>query len=258
MQIFLFALIVTLASLARAEDAISSYVPGWVTPAEHRVIFNPVVSASARTLPQWQVGFQRASGANIHSGLIANALSVGVLPRVEVGIIPLFFVNGSSNFTGKLNFFKGEEFDWASSFTQTRFKSNLDEQGNPDIVLRSFQIGANYHPVSSNFIVSPFANYIFGYIDSTDSKSFTQSLITKIEYGVDLQWQLKDREWLTFAFGNIRNAGLSPYEDMNSGAGVAYSQFRPSEMFSRPSVGVYYSPATGNTQYLVSTTFYEL
>lgn len=230
---------------------------------ERRIIFNPVVSTVARTLPQWRMGFQRTSGANINADLLANALSIGVFPRMEVGTVPLFYrESGSFNYAFKVNFYKGEEVDWASSYTETRFKSEIDQDGKviqgPDTVLNSVQVGMNYHPVGSDFTISPFGNNVCGHSDSTDGEIYTESLKCKWEWGTDVQWQFKDREWITIAYGFLRDAGLSPYSTMNSGLGVAWSQFRPKELISRPSVGIYYSPQTNNTLYLVSTTFYEL
>lgn len=232
---------------------------------ERRVIFNPVVSTSARTLPQWQMGFQRAGGANVNSHMLVNALSVGVLPRVELGTVPMFYLTapGSSNYTAKLNFYRGDKVDWAASFTETRFKSQITEKGQiveePDLVLRSVQLGFNYRPEwNSNVTLSPFFNHICGYLDSRNGLTFVYSLKCEAEWGLDMQYQIKDREWVTLAWGHLREAGLSPYEEMNTGIGMAWSQFRPKEMFSRPSVGVYYTPETNDALFLLSTTFYEL
>jgi hypothetical protein len=254
--------LLTLAILASGFTAAAQ--SDWDPLPPRRIIFNPVVSTTARTLPQWQVGFQRTSGANINSNLLANSLSVGVFPRLELGVVPMFYAtaSGSSNFTSKLNFYKSDEVDGAIAFTETRFRSEVKTEGKvterPDLVLHSAQIGLNYHPDGYDFTISPFLNQVTGYVDSTNTLTYVYSMETKTEWGMDVQWQMKDRQWLTFAYGFLRDAGLSPYENMNSGMGVAWSQFRPKEMFSRPSVGVYYSPNTGNVQYLISTTFYEL
>lgn len=258
MRWLLFSAIMTIGLSAAAQS-------DWDPVPPRRIIFNPVVSTTARTLPQWQVGFQRTSGANINANLLANSLSVGIFPRLEVGVVPMFYTTapGSSNFTGKLNFYKSEEIDGAISATQTRFRSEVKNDvgvivERPDLVLNTAQIGFNYHPEGSDFTISPFLNRVTGYTDSTDGLTFVRSMEAKTEWGVDVQWRMKDREWLTFAYGWLRDAGLSPYEQMHSGAGVAWSQFRPNEMISRPSIGIYYSPGTQETQYLISTTFYEL
>ncbi|WP_413943552.1 hypothetical protein [Bdellovibrio sp. HCB-162] len=231
---------------------------------EPRVHFNPVVSMSARTLPQWKVGFQKTGGANINSQFVANALSVGLLSRLEVGVVPIFYltVPGSSNYTAKVNVYRGETTDWALSFTETRFKSKVTENGKvieePDLILTSFQLGLNYRLSGSDFTFSPFVTNVCGRIDSSNGLILVYSLKCEAEWGLDVQYQIKDREWLTFAWGHLREAGLSPYEKMSTGLGMAWSQFRPKEIFSRPSIGVYYTPDTKNTLYLVSTTFYEL
>ena len=231
---------------------------------ETRYIFNPVVSVSARTLPPGRVGFQKAGGANVNSGMLANALSVGILPRFEIGVVPMFYASapGSTNFTGKVNVYKGHEFDTALSYSQTSFKSEVKEDGQivetPDMVLRSFQLGVNFHPDEQDYIVSPFATNVCGFVDSTNTSTFRDSLKCEVEWGIDFQYRIKDQEWLTFAYGHLRESGLSPYETMHSGAGVAWSQFRRAEVFSRPSLGVYFTPNTGEMLYLVSTTFFEL
>ncbi len=232
---------------------------------EKRVVFNPVVSTSARTLPQWQFGYQRAGGANVNSHMLTNALSMGIFPRLEIGTVPMFYAtaSGSRNYTVKGNFYRGDNFDWAASFTETRFRSEVKQEGKvverPDLVLRSTQLGFNYRPDwNENVTMSPFMTQVCGHIDSTNGLVFVYSLKCEAEYGLDIQYQIKDREWITFAYGHLREAGMSPYEQMNTGVGVAWSQLRPKEMFSRPSVGVYYTPDTQDTLFLLSTTFFEL
>lgn len=246
-----------------AQELVSEFFP---TPekAETRLIFNPLASISARTLPPGRVGFQKAGGANVNSSMLTNALSVGILPRLELGVVPMFYATapGSMNYTGKVNIYKGSEVDWALSFSQTSFNSELKEDGkvieNPKLVLNSYQIGVNYHPDEKDFVVSPFATNVCGYLDSNNSLVYVYSLKCELEWGLDVQWRFKEKEWLTFAYGHLRDSGLSPYESMSTGGGVAWSQFRPSELLSRPSIGVYYTPKTGEILYLVSTTFYEM
>ncbi|WP_413585196.1 hypothetical protein [Bdellovibrio sp. HCB274] len=242
-----------------------SVLAGTDSASEKRVVFNPVVSTSARTLPQWRFGYQRTGGANINTHLLTNAVSVGVLPRLEIGTVPMFYAAapGSSNYTAKVNFYRGEQVDWAVSFTESRFKSEIKTSGGvverPDLLLQSVQLGLNYRPEwNGNITFSPFANNVCGRIESKDPWVLIYSLKCETEYGLDFQYQIKDREWLTLAYGHLREAGLSPYEQLNAGVGVAWSQFRPKEMFSRPSVGLYYIPDTQNILYLLSTTFYEL
>ncbi|WP_413575707.1 hypothetical protein ACLVWU_15230 [Bdellovibrio sp. HCB290] len=242
----------------------ASAFAGTDSASEKRVVFNPVVSTSARTLPQWQFGYQRTGGANVNSHMLMNAVSVGILPRLEIGTVPMFYAtaSGSSNYTVKVNFYRGDQVDWAASFTETRFKSEARTSGGvvdrPELVLRSIQLGLNYRPEwNENTTFSPFANQVCGHIESKDALVFLYSLKCEAEYGLDVQYQIKDREWLTLAYGHLREAGLSPYERLNAGVGVAWSQLRPKAMFSRPSVGVYYIPDTQNTLYLLSTTFFE-
>jgi hypothetical protein len=263
LRIYSLFILLLIASNSSAQELVSEFFP-IPEKAETRLIFNPLVSVSARTLPPGRVGFQKAGGANVNSSMLTNALSVGLLSRFEMGVVPMFYITapGSTNFTGKVNLYKGEEVDWAFSFSQTNFKSEIKEKDkvveSPDLVLKSFQLGMNFHPDSQDFIVSPFLTNVCGYLDSTLSSTYVKSLKCELEWGLDYQWRLKEKEWLTFAYGHLRDSGLSPYESMSSGAGVAWSQFRPSEILSRPSIGIYYAPKNGEVLYLVSTTFYEM
>ncbi|MEK2690832.1 hypothetical protein [Bdellovibrio sp. GT3] len=224
--------------------------------------FNPVTSASARTLPQWHVAFQKAGGANINSNFLANSLSIGILPRFEMGVIPLFYTNkNSSNYTGKVNFWKGDQVDWAFSFTEARFRTEIKQNAQvierPDLILRSMQLGLNYRIPDSDFTISPFVTSVSGYLNSKDAVAFIYSYEIKTEWGLDMQWNFQDRQWLTLGYGFLRNSGISAYEMMSSGFGFAWSFFRPKELFSRPSVGLYYTPETANTLFLATSTFYE-
>ncbi|XGC80595.1 hypothetical protein ACES2L_14800 [Bdellovibrio bacteriovorus] len=253
MRFFSFLLAFSFAALALAEE---------LPPA--RVIVNPVVGSSARTLPQWQFGFQRTAGANINSHLLANALTVGVLPRLEFGVVPIYYIGvpGSSNYSAKVHFYKGDDFDAAASVSEARFLTRIEYQGRietPALVLQSTHLSVNYRPPRfSDLTISPFTTTVCAHVDSANAMIFIGSLKCEVERGVDLQWQIKDREWITFAVGNLRDTGLSPYEELHTGVGAAWSKFRPKELISRPSVGVYYTPETSNTLYLLSTTFYEI
>ena len=231
---------------------------------ENRIVFNPLVSTTARTLPQWKFGFQRAGGANINSNILNNALSIGLFDRFEAGVVPSFYfaAPGSVNFMGKVNFYRGQRIDWSATYAENRFQSEVTRNGQvietPDLVLRSVNIGFNARPEDMpNVTISPFLNTVCGHLDSSSSQTYARSLKCETEWGVDWQYQFEDKKWVTLAYGKLRSSGLSPYEELYSGGGIAWSMLRPNKLISRPSVGVFYTPDTDNALLLISTTFFE-
>jgi len=233
-----------------------------VDALNQKPVFNAVTTAPARTLPKWKVAFQRSPGANINTTLLANSLSLGVLPRLEVGTAPVFFLSPQHryNFNFKVNFWKGDWIDWGYAYSETRFRMNLQTfygEENPDLIMHTSSLLVNLHPDAWPFQASLFVANSCGYIDAKDAFVFIYTFQCREEAGIDVQIPVRDRSWLTLGHATLREAGLSPYESTALGWGAALSTYRPGEFFSRPSVGLYYVPATGSTMALLSTTFYE-
>lgn len=229
-----------------------------------KIVFNPVTSIEARTLEPLRIAFQKSPSANINSSFIGNSLSIGVFSRFEVGIIPIYEVSSpGSNFTAKLNFYKGDEATWVFAFSEVRFTSAIYNSSGvlleqPDFRLTSASLAWNYRPRwIPQFTFSPFATNVCGYLDSADAITFVYSFSCQTEWGLDVQYQIKDNQWVTLGYGHLRDTGNSPYEEMNSGFGAAWSMARPGKFFSRPSVGFYYRPDDQNMMGLISTTFFE-
>ena len=231
-------------------------------PRENKIIFNPVVSVSARTLDQWKVAFQKAAGANVNTNFLANSLSFAVLPRLEVGTVPVFYISAEHhlNYNLKVNFWRGESVDWAFAYAETRFRTKIETTTGtetPDLIMKASELILNLHPEGAPVSASVFASSICGYVDSRDSLVFIYSISCKNELGVDVQIPLEERQWITLGSGSLRDAGFSPYEKTHQGVGAAWTIYRPEKLFSRPSLGAYYTPERGSVLYLVSTTFYE-
>jgi hypothetical protein len=226
-------------------------------------LFNPVATSNSRTLGQWKVAFQRNPGANLNSTLLVNSLSVGLLPRVEVGVVPIYYgvEAHKSNFNLKYNFWRGDDADWAFGLSETRFKTEIQSANGrierPDLVLTTLGLSANYHPDYMDSIVSAFVANSCGKIESKDALVLIYSLKCTTEYGMDWQIPVKDRQWVTLGWGQLRKTGFSAYEPLETGFGTAYSMRFPGALISRPSLGVYYTPDGGNMAALLSTTFYE-
>jgi hypothetical protein len=226
-------------------------------------LFNPVATSNSRTLGQWQVAFQRNPGANLNSNLLVNSLSVGLSLRFDVGVVPIFYGMEAhkSNYNAKYNFWRGEDADWALNVSETRFRTELkDVNGNiekPDLILTTVGLSTNYHPDYLDSIVSAFAANSCGRIDSKDAMVLVYSIKCTTEYGMDWQIPVKDRQWVTLGWGQLRQTGFSAYEELQTGFGTAYSMRFPGALVSRPSLGVYYTPEGGNVSALISTTFYE-
>lgn len=260
----LFLLVFTSPLATWAQSLDLDYKPKKKAEPVQRELFNPLVSTTARTLPKWKVGFQRSGGANINTNLLNNALSVGVMERLELGTAPVFYVSspGSFNYMAKVNFYRGDSIDWSATYAESRFEGEVVERGvvteNPNLVLRSLNVGFNTRPVAMpNVTISPFLNTVCTYLDSSESRTYAKSLECKTEWGLDWQYRYDFNKWLTFAYGQVRKSGISAYEDLHPGYGLAWSMFRSNAFISRPSVGLFHTPDTNNTLLLVSTTFYE-
>lgn len=226
-------------------------------------LFNPVATSNSRTLGQWKVAFQRNPGANLNSNILVNSLSLGVSERFEVGVVPIFYGMEShkSNFNLKYNFWRGEDADWALNLSETRFITEIkDVDGNmekPDLILTTVGLSTNFHPDYMDSVVSAFISQSCGRINSKNGLVLVYSMKCTAEYGFDWQIPVKDRQWVTLGWAQLRQTGFSAYEPLQSGFGAAYSVRFPGALISRPSVGVYYTPDDGNMAALVSTTFYE-
>jgi hypothetical protein len=226
------------------------------------VNFHPVTTVKARTIQKGTLALGRAPLGNINSTFLANSLNYGVFSRFEIGTSPMFYISEEHkyNYLLKLNFWKSEWMDWsliaAENVFRTRIEHSNGQVERPDLKLSATQLALNIHPPDSKIALGTFVTQACGYLDSNNIYVKSLSLECRYELGGDIQYETKDDQWLTLGVANMREAGISPFEDVVTGYGAAYTWFIPEKVFSRPTVGIYYTPS-GDIQYLFTTTFYE-
>lgn len=226
------------------------------------VSFHPVTSVNARTIKKGTLALGRAPIGNINSTFLTNSLNYGLFSRFEIGTSPLFYAmkEHRHNYLFKLNFWKGDWVDWSLIYGDLTFWNDLEhsngEVERADIKLSSTQFAVNIHPPGLKFSFGLFYTKSCGHIKSKDAFIFIASFQCRDESGFDTQYQLDDDEWLTFGVASMREAGITPYEEVVTGAGVGYTRFFPGKPISRPSLG-FDRTFDGNNQILFTTTFYE-
>ncbi|MGE3611107.1 MAG: hypothetical protein AB7I27_16065 [Bacteriovoracaceae bacterium] len=224
--------------------------------------FHPVTSIKSRTIKKGTIAFNRSPLGNINSTFLVNTLNYGAFSRFEIGTAPLFYTSKDHkyNYVLKLNFWKSDWIDWSLAYGETRFRTHITytngEKENPDMILESSQLALNLHPPEKKYSIGLFYTFITGQINSKNIFVLASSLKYQREYGMDIQYQVKENQWLTLGLANLRDTGISPYENTSNGVGGAYTWFREKQLLSRPSVGIYQS-FKGEVQLLFATTFYE-
>ena len=148
---------------------------------------------------------------------------------------------------------------WSLSGAELKFKTEIEldeEVEKTEIEMRTIHLGVNIHIPDSPLVIGLAAAQSCGYIDSKDVFVRIFSQRCEDETGFDLQYEFRNDQWITIGQGRYREAGLTPFESVQSGYGIAYSFFRAKKLFSRPSVGVYQAEG-GDPLFLLTTTFNE-
>lgn len=225
----------------------------------NNAIFNPVTTLSARTLKPGRLGFQRAAGSNIHSSALVSSLSVGVFPRFEIGTIPVYYLipEHNMNVNAKLHFWKSENVDWAITFSHVRFDGDLPGGAVAKSYTNSRAFVVNLHPIGQRWSFGATIGDVCSYTDD-DKLAIIYTFKCRTEGGIDLQVPVNKNQWVTVGISRLRDEGASAYEDVNTGAGFAWSKARPGKFISRPSLGIYFVPQTDDVLYLATTTFFEV
>jgi hypothetical protein len=118
--------------------------------------FHPLASVNARTIKKGTLALGRAPLGNLNSSFLTSSLNYGLFKRLEIGTAPVFYIipEHKYNFLIKLNFYRGDDFDWGLIVGNTVFRTevNLDgEKEKPDLEMTSLQLALNYHPNGSKW-----------------------------------------------------------------------------------------------------------
>lgn len=225
-------------------------------------IFNPIATINSFTIGHGKFSLGRAPLGNINTTFLASSLNFGLFERLEVGTAPLFYSapEHDQNYNFKLNFYKGDIFNWSVSVGTLNFKAQVTttdgKQEEAILEMSTVVLATNIHLPDSRYVLGLSAGNSCGKIRSSDIFIFISSFRCVDETGIDLQYEYKKNIWFTFGQGRYREAGLTPYENVVGGYGAAVTMFRKGSFFSRPSVGAYVSE-NGQNMLLLTTTFYE-
>lgn len=230
---------------------------------EQKVVFNPIASINARSIQKGTLSLSKSPLNNLNSVFIANTLNYGLFSRMEIGTAPLYYLTPEHkyNYMAKINFWRGDWVDWALSVGDNVYRTKIQDYNGkterPDLKMTATQIAMNLHPPGTQWAMGVSVTQSCGYIDSKNALTKVYSLKCAAETGFDVQYEHWDQHWISVGYGRMRSAGLTPYEDLTTGLGAAYTWKRSGKFFSRPSLG-YYQNFNGEHFVIANTTFYEM
>lgn len=251
------ALVVFVMFLVNA-GALAEVLEGGSAP---RHTFTPHSTSSARTGEWGSVALQRTPGTNRNTNVLISSLTVTILPRLELGTAVLLHPSPYhiSNYNLKLNFFRSDFMDWAFSYSNILWRSIFYDTGTTLIYQRlniqSHSLTTNIHPEGSQFsygLSATFSSTLLR-VEALKAEHLETS---EPEYNLDISYQLSEREDITLGLGTLRDQGLTAYEKTRFGFGISYALYRPQRLFSKPSVGIHYTPENGSFLWSFATTFY--
>lgn len=230
---------------------------------KNKLRFTPHITAEALTRARGKFSFQRAVGANMNTSLFLSSLTYAITNRLEVGTVLLNYLvpEHKLNINFKYNFFRGEEFTWSAGFSSLTIGITEDPDTPSDyngatVGISSFQILMNYVPKHSPFRLGVNYNHVITDFNEAEDSSSYLLLGSAHEFGVDVSYALKSPYDFTFGFGWLRETGYSALESIEFGFGSSVRWYRPERFFSSPTVGIHYSPESGSTNFLVSSSIY--
>lgn len=263
-QIFFFtclSILLTVSAHAKQSTKLSNQLRKENDRPEVRT-FTPHLTIDSRTRPVGKVSLQRAPGANINTGMLMSSLTVGVIPRIELGTMPLFYTSKEHryNYNLKWNFWRGDFIDWSFGYSifNSRLAPSEDSESLQDEKLRfensAAQISFNLHPKWTRFSLS--ASYT-GALTRVTGDSLVQLYTTRqiSDFACDISYPVARRLDLTVGGGTLRELGFSAYEERKFGFGTSTGIYFPRGFVSKLSVGGHYVPSTGRMQALLGINF---
>lgn len=222
-------------------------------------VFNPITSIATQTIPKYSFALVRSPIGNLNSNFLTSSLNFSPLERVEIGVVPMFYLISEHkyNYNIKYNFYRGDIFNWAITVGSLVFKTEvtiIDETERPDLKMSTVQLATNIKIPNSRYTVGSSITRSCGIIDSSNTLVKSYSYNCANEVGLDLQIEIYKNKWITIGQGRNREAGFSPYEEVENGYGLAYTWVRKGKFLSRPTLG-YYLSENGNNLFLFNTTF---
>jgi hypothetical protein len=224
--------------------------------------FHPVTTINAHTIPKGTFAMSRAPIGNISTTFLVSSVNYAIGERVEIGTSPLFYAipKHKHNFMVEYNFWRSQSIDWAMTFGKLVFDNSYDHLGvtrKAEVDMTSLQVALNLHLPDKQWMLGLSNNSACGSVKDEHNKIveiLTYRCVTEI--GIDFQWSLENDRWITFGYGRQREAGITPFEMLQTGVGFTYSWRRPGKFISRPSIGLYQVEDNGGFL-IVNSTFNE-
>ncbi len=166
------------------------------------------------------------------------------------------------NLNLRYNFWRSNTFLWSAGFSI--FESNFDEEDlDPSlrglglkVGINTFQILFNYLPNNSNFKYGVNYNTVLTNIIGLQGEDDTLEIGALSELGVDISYAFQQTFDVTLGFGWLREDGFSALEKIRFGFGPSLRWYRPKKLLSSPTLGIHYTPSSGDTEALFSSSIY--
>ncbi len=211
----------------------------------------PHGTARARTLAPGQLAFQATPTAHAFQDMpfsfLLSSLNVGLVDRVEVGIVPLLYlIPGFYNSTAKVNYFNSQNFSASLGLMHMAFKLALWDR---PMWFHSFSVSSIF-----NFQI-PRSPLQFGFqVNQTFALNFPNAIDP--DYFADVGYRLASRLYGTMGVSWMRKLNFDNMADgynRQFGFGSSFTYLAPRlQLFFFPQVGIHYFPATAETVYFVS------
>ncbi|WP_413287650.1 hypothetical protein [Bdellovibrio sp. HCB337] len=223
--------------------------------------FTPHSTVSARTGEWGSVALQRTPGTNRKTSALMSSLTAVVIPRLEIGTALLLHTSPyhNSNFNVKVNFFRSDLMNWALSYSNILWRPPYYDTGTSIIYeklkIESLSLVTNIQPEGSLWSYGVSTTFSSTYVE-VEGLPFKFTEEAQPEYNLDISYEWSGREDITLGLGMLRDQGLTAFEKTRFGFGVSYALYRPQKLFSKPTVGLHYTPDVGSFLWSFATTFY--
>lgn len=221
-------------------------------------VFTPHLTAPAATVRSGAIAFQAFPGANGLQSFLSNALLIGLFHRLEIGSAPVFYFSEQHkyNFGAKVNFFKSSQLHMAFGGSHFAFETGSSLPDGSPAVVEQYQL--TYGLFALNWFFTDRAsigvNFAKPWIKSS-SALLTEALgeKQKIEWFVDVAYQITDKLAFTPGFGILRLRTLDPQSPIPFGVGGTFNLVRKrTGTFARVSLGLHVMPSVSKTRVLFS------
>ena len=221
-------------------------------------VYYPHITINSTTLKPGQVSFQTTPGGSITSTFLINSLSVGVLQRLEIGTIPIFYLNNQHkyNFNLKWNYYKSKTFRASLGYTRILFDlSKGDFQGfqNPptEYTLTYFSFSFNYLFEMINLQIGFTFNRAASYANNS---AFIYTYKAGDEWAFDIGTEVSENYRLSFGVGEHQTE-IIPTENNLFGIGATVTRQKLNNYLSNLGLGLHYIVEDKSFLYLLSANF---